>query len=50
MVNLFLLSSACPGDLGLHHVLAPVLQEAAQRIGIDGVHFGTIMVVNLRSA
>lgn len=28
-------------------VLAPVLQEAAQRIGIDGVHFGTIMVVNL---
>jgi tripartite ATP-independent transporter DctM subunit len=28
-------------------VLAPVLQEAAQRLGIDGVHFGTIMVVNL---
>ncbi|GGJ36016.1 TRAP transporter large permease [Neoroseomonas lacus] len=28
-------------------VLAPVLQEAAERVGIDGVHFGTIMVVNL---
>jgi len=28
-------------------VLAPILQEAAQRIGVDGVHFGTIMVVNL---
>ena len=28
-------------------VLAPVLQEAAQRLGIDGVHFGTVMVVNL---
>jgi tripartite ATP-independent transporter DctM subunit len=28
-------------------VLAPILQEAANRFGIDGVHFGTIMVVNL---
>jgi tripartite ATP-independent transporter DctM subunit len=28
-------------------VLAPILQEAAQRFGIDGVHFGTVMVVNL---
>jgi len=28
-------------------VLAPILQEAAERFGIDGVHFGTIMVVNL---
>jgi tripartite ATP-independent transporter DctM subunit len=28
-------------------VLAPVLQEAAERFGVDGVHFGTIMVVNL---
>ncbi len=28
-------------------VLAPILSEAATRIGIDGVHFGTIMVVNL---
>jgi tripartite ATP-independent transporter DctM subunit len=28
-------------------VLAPILQEAASRFGIDGVHFGTIMVVNL---
>jgi tripartite ATP-independent transporter DctM subunit len=28
-------------------VLAPVLAEAATRLGIDGVHFGTIMVVNL---
>ncbi|MBR0670810.1 TRAP transporter large permease [Neoroseomonas soli] len=28
-------------------VLAPILQEAAQRLGIDGVHFGTVMVVNL---
>jgi tripartite ATP-independent transporter DctM subunit len=28
-------------------VLAPILAEAAQRFGIDGVHFGTIMVVNL---
>ena len=28
-------------------VLAPILQEAAARFGIDGVHFGMIMVVNL---
>ena len=28
-------------------VLAPILQEAATRVGVDGVHFGTIMVVNL---
>ena len=28
-------------------VLAPILGEAAQRFGIDGVHFGTVMVVNL---
>jgi tripartite ATP-independent transporter DctM subunit len=28
-------------------VLAPILQEAAERLGVDGVHFGTIMVVNL---
>jgi len=28
-------------------VLAPILQEAAERFGIDAVHFGTIMVVNL---
>jgi tripartite ATP-independent transporter DctM subunit len=28
-------------------VLAPILSEAAERFGIDGVHFGTIMVVNL---
>ena len=28
-------------------VLAPILAEAAERLGIDTVHFGTIMVVNL---
>ncbi|MBP0464917.1 TRAP transporter large permease subunit [Roseomonas sp. PWR1] len=28
-------------------VLAPILSEAAEKLGIDGVHFGTIMVVNL---
>ncbi|PHK96473.1 C4-dicarboxylate ABC transporter permease [Pseudoroseomonas rhizosphaerae] len=28
-------------------VLAPILADAAQRFGIDGVHFGTVMVVNL---
>jgi tripartite ATP-independent transporter DctM subunit len=28
-------------------VLAPILATAAQRFGIDPVHFGTIMVVNL---
>lgn len=28
-------------------VLAPILSEAAVRLGIDPVHFGTIMVVNL---
>lgn len=28
-------------------VLAPILAEAASRLGIDSVHFGTIMVVNL---
>ena len=28
-------------------VLAPILAEAAERLGIDGVHFGTVMVVNL---
>lgn len=28
-------------------VLAPILQEAAGKLGIDAVHFGTVMVVNL---
>ncbi|HZH45639.1 MAG TPA: TRAP transporter large permease, partial [Roseococcus sp.] len=28
-------------------VLAPILGEAAGRFGIDGVHFGTVMVINL---
>ena len=28
-------------------VLAPILQDAAQRLSIDGVHFGMVMVVNL---
>ena len=28
-------------------VLAPIFAEAAERLGIDQVHFGTIMVVNL---
>jgi TRAP-type C4-dicarboxylate transport system permease large subunit len=28
-------------------VLGPILQPAAARFGIDPVHFGTIMVVNL---
>lgn len=28
-------------------VLAPILAEAAQRVGVDSVHFGTVMVVNL---
>lgn len=28
-------------------VLAPILTDAATRLGIDAVHFGTIMVVNL---
>ena len=28
-------------------VLAPILADAAQRLGIDQVHFGTVMVVNL---
>lgn len=28
-------------------VLGPILQEAAVRVGIDSVHFGTVMIVNL---
>ncbi|WP_409523962.1 TRAP transporter large permease [Nitrincola sp. MINF-07-Sa-05] len=28
-------------------VLAPILQDAAMRVGIEPVHFGTVMVVNL---
>ncbi|CAM0557980.1 C4-dicarboxylate TRAP transporter large permease protein DctM [Vreelandella titanicae] len=28
-------------------VLAPILQDAALRVGIEPVHFGTVMVVNL---
>ena len=28
-------------------VLAPILAEAAERLGVDQVHFGTVMVVNL---
>ncbi len=28
-------------------VLGPILADAAQRVGIDTVHFGTVMVVNL---
>jgi C4-dicarboxylate transporter, DctM subunit len=28
-------------------VLGPILQDAAVRVGIDSVHFGTVMIVNL---
>jgi C4-dicarboxylate transporter DctM subunit len=47
-VNLFLLTVGCIMDIGSAIlILAPMLQPLAEAQGIDPVHFGIIMVVNL---
>jgi C4-dicarboxylate transporter DctM subunit len=47
-VNLFLLVLGCVMDIGSAIlILAPILQPLAAAQGIDPVHFGIIMVVNL---
>jgi C4-dicarboxylate transporter DctM subunit len=46
--NLFLLLMGCLMDIGSAIlILAPMLQPIAAEQGIDAVHFGIIMVVNL---
>jgi len=47
-INLFLLAIGCIMDIGSAIlILAPMLQPLAENQGIDSVHFGIIMVVNL---
>ncbi len=47
-INLFLLLLGCVMDIGSAIlILAPILQPIAAAQGIDPVHFGIIMVVNL---
>ncbi|MDJ0927731.1 MAG: TRAP transporter large permease [Gammaproteobacteria bacterium] len=47
-INLFLLVLGCVMDIGSAIlILAPILQPIAAAQGIDPVHFGVIMVVNL---
>ncbi len=47
-INLFLLVLGCVMDIGSAIlILAPILQPLAAAQGIDPVHFGIIMVVNL---
>lgn len=47
-INLFLLAVGCVMDIGSAIlILAPMLQPVAAAQGIDPVHFGIIMVVNL---
>jgi len=47
-VNLFLLLIGCLMDIGSAIlILAPILQPVAAAQGIDAVHFGIIMVMNL---
>ncbi len=48
IMNLFLLLVGCVMDIGSAIlILAPILQPIAQAQGIDPVHFGIIMIVNL---
>ncbi len=48
VMNLFLLIIGCVMDIGSAIlILAPILQPIAQAQGIDPVHFGIIMIVNL---
>jgi C4-dicarboxylate transporter DctM subunit len=47
-VNIFLLLAGCVMDIGSAIlILAPMLQPLAEAQGIDAVHFGIMMVVNL---
>ena len=47
-INVFLLVLGCVMDIGSAIlILAPILQPLAAAQGIDPVHFGIIMVVNL---
>ena len=46
--NLFLLVVGCMMDIGSAIlILAPILAPAAKALGIDPIHFGIVMVVNL---
>lgn len=46
--NLFLLLVGCMMDIGSAIlILAPILSPAAKALGIDPIHFGIVMVVNL---
>lgn len=46
--NLFLLLVGCMMDIGSAIlILAPILSPAANALGIDPIHFGIVMVVNL---
>lgn len=48
IMNLFLLVIGCVMDIGSAIlILSPILQPIAQAQGIDPVHFGIIMIVNL---
>lgn len=48
VMNLFLLVIGCVMDIGSAIlILSPILQPIAQAQGIDPVHFGIIMIVNL---
>ncbi|HHQ14836.1 MAG TPA: TRAP transporter large permease subunit, partial [Chromatiales bacterium] len=47
-INLFLLLLGCVMDIGSAiMILAPILQPVMAAQGVDPVHFGIIMVVNL---
>jgi C4-dicarboxylate transporter DctM subunit len=47
-MNLFLLAIGCVMDIGSAIlILAPILQPIAMAQGIDPVHFGIVMIVNL---
>ncbi len=48
VLNIFLLIVGCLVDIGAAIlILAPILMPIAQAYGIDPIHFGIIMVVNL---
>ena len=51
LLNVFLLLIGCLIDIGAAILmLAPILLPVAMAYGVDPIHFGVIMVVNLKSA
>ncbi len=51
LINLLLLAAGCLLDpISIYYIFTPILLPAARALGVDPVHFGLIMTVNLAVA